>query len=213
MDRAVVIPNGIDTERFRPDSALRKRFRKACCLQKEDVAVGIVARLDPMKGYELFARAAAKLLKRYKNLYFFAAGSGDRAIRDRCEKILGQENDKRFIWLGGIKEIETLYNGLDIAVSSSSTEGFSNTIAEAMACGTPCIVTDVGDSAMIVGDTGYVVRPQSVDALLEGIDMMLETDQERLGEKARERIVSRFSLEAMIQATQKEIVTCVALRD
>jgi len=74
-------------------------------------------------------------------------------------------------------------------------------------------VTDVGDSAMIVGDTGCVVRPGSVDALLDGIDTMLEADRKRLGEKARERIVSRFSLEAMIKATQKEIITCAASRD
>jgi glycosyltransferase involved in cell wall biosynthesis len=155
-----------------------------------------------------------KLLKHHKRLYFFAAGSGNMAIRERCEEILGQENGKRFIWLGGIKEVEIVYNGLDILVSSSLFgEGFSNTIAEAMACGTPCVVTDVGDSAMIVGDTGGVVRPRNVDALVEGIDTMLEADRQNLGEKARERIVSHFTLRTMIETTQKEIVSCAASRD
>ena len=214
MERAVTIPNGIDTERFRPDLTLREKFRKEWGLQETDLAVGIVARLDPMKGYELFAGVAAKLMERYENLYFFAAGEGDEGIRKSCEELLGRESGRRFIWQGGVKDVERLYNGLDIVVSSSIFgEGFSNTIAEAMACATPCVVTDVGDSAMIVGESGLVVPPADAQALERAIEEMMKAERKMAGEKARARIVSNFSLQSMIEATQKELTSCAALWD
>ena len=92
--------------------------------------------------------------------------------------------------------------GLDILVSSSVSEGFSNVIGEAMACGVPCVVTDVGDSRLIVGDTGYVVPPGKPAALAEAMVAVLrltESDRRSLGLAARRRVGANFSLEKIVQ--------------
>ncbi|WP_456394137.1 glycosyltransferase [Nitratifractor sp.] len=209
MKQAVVIPNGIDTERFRQDERMREEFRRSHGLENGDIAVGIVARIDHMKGYPLFAVAAAALLRRYPNLKFFAVGDGDRKIKEQCEAILGDFSKERFVWLGRRREVEEVYNGLDIAVSSSLGEGFSNSIAEAMACGVPCIATDVGDSALIVGECGIVIAPGSEEALVEGVEKMMRSDLKQLGRCARERIVENFSIENMVKKTESEIRKCV----
>jgi glycosyltransferase involved in cell wall biosynthesis len=210
ISRAVVIPNGIDIERFRPDETLRGEFRAEYGVAHDEMAVGIVARIDAMKGYPIFAKAMRKLLESDKKLRVFAVGDGSEKIRKECEAILGEYNDIRFLWLGTRNDVEKIYNGLDLYVSSSLSESFSNTIAEAMACGTPCVVTDVGDSALIVGDTGRVVPARDFAALGEGIERMLSEDLPALGRKARRRIVENFSTEKMVEWTEGELKACVA---
>ncbi|WP_292654759.1 glycosyltransferase [Nitratifractor sp.] len=206
MERAVVIPNGIDIERFRRDMGKREAFRKRYDLRENDIAIGIVARLDPMKGYPVLARAAKALLERYENVKFFAAGDGDPSIKNECETILGEINGSRFVWLGRRENMEEIYNGLDIAISASLFgEGFSNSVAEAMSCGIPCVVTDVGDSAFIVGDTGFVVPSNDVAALYEGLEQMLRRDLDQFGKWARARIETNFSTVKMVQETERKI--------
>jgi glycosyltransferase involved in cell wall biosynthesis len=209
MSRAVVIPNGIDTETFRPDPVSRKRFRETYGVGEGDRAVGIVARLDPMKGYEILAEAMARVLSGNEKLHFFAAGGGDASIRQRCEAKLAQFGG-RVHWLGSRNDVASVYNGLDLYVSSSLTEGFSNTVAEAMACGVPCVVTDVGDSAMIVGKTGAVVPPDDPEALADAIGRMLARSLRVPDPKVRGRIVENFSTESMIQRTERELKACAA---
>lgn len=203
MSYSVVIANGIDTEHFTRDEKKRESFRSRYGLQKNEIAIGIVARIDYMKGYTVLSQAAKKLLETYENVTFFSIGGGDDNIKKECEDILG--NHPRFHWLGSQKEIENIYSGLDISVSSSFGEGFSNSIAEAMACECACVVTDVGDSASIIGENGYVVAPQSVERLYEGIKKMIESDYKRIGKEGRERVLKHFSIERMVQKTQKEI--------
>ena len=208
MSRAVVIPNGIDIERFRPDETLRQEFREEYGLADDELAVGIVARIDAMKGYPIFAMAMRKLLESEKKLRVFAVGDGLAGIKKECEAILGEYNGSRFLWLGSRNDVEKIYNGLDLYVSSSLSESFSNTIAEAMACGTPCVVTDVGDSALIVGDTGEVVAVRNFATLAEGIERMLLEDLPVAGMEARKRIVENFSTEKMVKRTEKELKAC-----
>ncbi len=206
MDRAVVVPNGIDTTRFGRDTYKREEFRRKYDLSEKDVAIGIVARIDYMKGYTILAESAKRVLASYENVKFFAVGGGDETIKNECEKILGVYNGTRFIWLGNQKQVEDIYSGLDIAVSSSFGEGFSNSIAEAMSSEVPCVVTDVGDSRMIVADTGIVVAPNDAQSLSAGIEKMLSSDLDALGKRARERIVENFSIEKMTKSTQREII-------
>jgi glycosyltransferase involved in cell wall biosynthesis len=205
MRRATVIPNGIDIERFRPDAGLREAFRREWGVSDEEVAVGIVARIDPMKGYPVLAEAAKRVLRRYPQVRFFAAGAGDETIRQTCDSVLGKEVGERFHWLGSLNVTERLYNGLDLYVSSSLYgEGFSNSVAEAMACGTPCVVTDVGDSARIVGETGRVVPPGDPEALAEGIESMLNIDfKNSMLSEIRKRIVQKYSVEEMVKKTER----------
>ena len=187
----------------------RDEFRKKYNLSQNDIAIGIVARIDYMKGYTIFSKVAKRLLKKYNNIKFFAIGDGDESIKKECENILGEFNNTKFIWLGKQKKVEDFYSGFDIYCSSSFGEGFSNSIAEAMSCEVPCVVTDVGDSKIIVGDTGVVVRPNNIDELERGIESMFKKDLNLLGKKARERIVNNFSIEKMVKKTESEILKCV----
>ena len=208
MDRAVVIYNGIDTDRFKRDEKKRKEFREKYNLTENDIAIGMVARIDYMKGYTVFAKSSKRLLKKYNNIKFFSIGDGDKNIKNECEDILGSYNDIRFIWLGKQRRVEDFYSGFDIASSSSFGEGFSNSITEAMSSEIPCVVTDVGDSKMIVDDTGIVVQPNDVNSLYNGLEKMLCNDLEILAKKVRERIVKNFSIEKMVKNTEKEIIKC-----
>lgn len=204
MSKSVVVSNGIDTDKFQRDESKREAFRKKYNLKESDVAVGIVARIDYMKGYLVFSQTAKQLIERYDNLYFFSVGGGDEAIKKECENILNHTD--RFIWLGNQKNVEDFYSGFDISSSSSSFgEGFSNSIAEAMSCECACVVTDVGDSAMIVSDLGIVVEANSVDSLYMGLENMIQSNYKEFGKKSRKRIIDNFSIEKMVKNTEKEI--------
>jgi len=207
MGKSVVVPNGIDTERFQRDKLQREAFREKYSLKESDIAIGIVARIDYMKGYLIFSQVAKKLIDKYSNVYFYSVGSGDKRIQQECEEILA--NADRFFWLGNQKNVEDFYSGFDISSSSSFGEGFSNSIAEAMSCECACVVTNVGDSAMIVSDVGIVVEANSVDSLLIGLKKMIQTDYKELGKKSRKRVVENFSIENMVTNTQREILQCV----
>jgi len=115
----------------------------------------------------------------------------------------------QLIWAGARDNMPAVYSALDIASSSSSYgEGFSNAIAEAMACGVPCVVTDVGDSALIVGDTGGVVAPGDHNALAAAIQHLVDLPaKERcaLGEACRARVVSEFGIDRLIQRTEQAL--------
>ena len=104
-----------------------------------------------------------------------------------------------------------VYSALDLACSSSCFgEGFPNVIGEAMACGIPCVVTDSGDSARVVGDTGVVVEPGQAPALAGGLNRMLELnsiDRAAFGENARRRIVANFGLDALVSNTKDALQT------
>lgn len=205
MERAAVIYNGIDTQRFRRNVLKRAAFRQKYELGENDIALGIVARIDYMKGYTVLAEAAKRLLQRYANIKFFAIGDGDEGIKKECEAILGSLNDTRFIWLGRQQAVEDFYSGFDIVVSSSVFgEGFSNSIAEAMSSQVPCVVTDVGESSTIVADTGEVVEPGSVESLCAGVVKMLERDDlHALGKRARTRVKENFSIEKMVKKSER----------
>jgi glycosyltransferase involved in cell wall biosynthesis len=156
-----------------------------------------------IKGYDIFAKALNKLFKEF-DIEVKIAGDGDKKIKNDFLNIL--EYDVEL--LGDISDIERFYNDIDILISASYMEGFSNSIAEAMACEVACVVTDVGDSKVIVGDTGIVVKPNE-EELYKGIKTMLNLDYKSLGKKARQRVIENFSIEKMINNTQKEILKCV----
>ena len=121
----------------------------------------------------------------------------------------------RVIWTGARADMRAVHNALDVAVSASAFgEGFGNTIGEAMACGVPCVVTDVGDSAWIVGDTGVVVPPHNSEALAAGIKQLIELNpQEKtaLKEKARRKIVECFSVDKLVSNTVLHCLQTVSI--
>jgi len=112
---------------------------------------------------------------------------------------------EKLIWAGFRDDLAAVYNALDLLTSSSYGEGFPNVVAEAMACGIPCVVTDVGDSACIVGDTGLVVPPKDPEALSNGWKEILalsQLDREARGKASRARIVEEFSVNQLVERTQ-----------
>ncbi|RKE72320.1 glycosyltransferase [Pseudorhodoplanes sinuspersici] len=200
------IPNGFDLLKFHPDSRARMNMREELKVAPESLLVGLIARVDPMKGHETFLAAAAKIASTVPSARFLLAGRGtDSAGFRNAIAAKGVPADK-IILLGERLDMPAILSALDLSVSSSRTEGFSNTVAEAMAVGIPCVVTDVGDSAIIVGDTGRVVRKDSPDELAKAIIEILMLPQEEraaLGAAARDRISRNYALETISQEYAK----------
>lgn len=211
-ERMVVIPNGIDTERFSPNVDLRQSLRDEWEVGKEQTLVGMVGRLDPMKDHETFIRAAALFSVGQGDVRFVCVGHGPEAYRDHLATVAKWLNaDRAIIWAGPRDDMTTVYNAMDVVVSSSSFgEGFPNVIGEAMACGVPCVVTDVGDAKDIVGETGMVVPPKDPAALASAMQTMVDAGFEArraLGRKARERIVEKFGVDRMVEETARVLLS------
>ncbi|MGD0004316.1 MAG: glycosyltransferase [Anaerolineaceae bacterium] len=202
-DRMLVIPNGFDLDLFRPDPQGRASLRQELGLSPEARLVGLVARFDPQKDHQTFIQAAAEVSARYTGVEFLLCGDGitwanaklagwieERGLRD-CFHLLGRRED-----------IPRLSAALDVACSSSAYgEAFPNVLGEAMACGVPCVATDVGDSAYIIGNTGKVVPPNDPQALAGAVVELLELPANRrheLGEDARRRMQQNFDIRAVV---------------
>jgi glycosyltransferase involved in cell wall biosynthesis len=210
VKKAIVIPNGIDVRRFRPSSAAWEDIRRHLNVSDHEKLIGIVARIDPMKDHETFISSIRILESKAKNLRYICVGSGPRDSQARLVRMAIDKNiDKKIIWFGTCLDMPSMYNAMDVLCSASSHgEGFSNVIAEAMACGIPCVVTDVGDSRMIVGDTGVVVAPGEPEALAAGILEILNRKTQSaglLGKQARRRIVEKFSVDHLVATTSAVI--------
>ena len=204
-DRMTVVPNGIDHERFQPDVEARQRIRAEFGVNDNDTVFGIVGRLSPMKDYANFLRAAA-MLKDESAAKFVCIGGGNDAYANEMRalaKELGIE--AKVTWLAPRSDMPAVFNGFDALVSSSAFgEGFSNVAGEAMACGTPCIVTDVGDGVMLVGGAGFGVPPKNPEALGTAMKRFLalsKAERQDLSNKAQSRITGNFTLPIMIHRT------------
>ena len=198
-DRITVVPNGIDTDRFRRDPKLRAEQRGKLGLGDDEIAVGVLGRLNATKDHATFLRAAATVLQKQPDSRFLCVGSGpELGSLQRLAAELGIAD--RVLFPGELDPGAAL-NAFDIACSPSITEGFSNAIAEAMACGLPCVVTDVGDSAAIAGDAGTVVPPSSPAAFADAVQRQIERLPAHDPSVPRARIVDSFSLAAMVDRT------------
>ena len=204
-EKIVVIPNGIDTVRFCPSPDARRRIRAEWGVTNEEELIGIVGRLDPMKDHETFLQAAVLLLPLRKRVRFVCVGDGQaeyrKTLHDRA-RALGLSD--RILWVGMRLNVVEVYSALDLLVNCSSGEGFSNVIGEAMACGIPCVVTDVGDSGLVIGSLGKLVPPRDPIALKDGIEGLL--DRRPPSKEIRRRIVNLFSLETLILQTERELL-------
>lgn len=199
---SLMIPNGIDTESFAPDDRARREVRAEWGVGDDEFVVGHAARLSPMKGHRVLIAAAARL----GGARFISVGYGPtrerRALqREARERGLGD----RVMFVDGRADMARVHNAFDVLVSPSTYgEGFPNAIGEAMATGRPCATTDVGDSAMIVGDTGEVCAPDDADALAAAIGRLRRRcgEEADLPQRTRGRIVRQFSVGALLAATE-----------
>jgi glycosyltransferase involved in cell wall biosynthesis len=209
-----VIPNGFDPNVFRPDPDARVGLRAELGLPADTTLIGMMARSDPQKDHENFVAAAARLHARLPNVHFVLCGDEihsanaalmgwiDRAgLRAVCH-LLGERSD-----------VPQITAALDLAtLSSAFGEGFPNVLGEAMACEVPCVATDVGDSAHVIGDAGRVVPARDPDALASAWGDMLTAGHvalRALGQRGRQRIVQYFSIAGvarMYEATWQSAV-------
>lgn len=197
--RMTVIPNGLDTQHFRPAPESAGAVRRELGLGDGAVLVGSVGRFHPQKDPHTLLEAAALVLSDRPDTHLVLVGQGFTAENVELATLIERLGIRRQVHLmGERRDIARLDAAFELFVSSSAGEGFSNAILEAMACGVPCVATDVGDSADIVGDTGRIVSPGDVTALAGAWAEILDrdrADRKLIGERARERIVKFFSIQ------------------
>lgn len=193
----VIIPNGFDTEIFKPDLEARSQIRAGLNIPHDALVIGLIGRFDPMKDHATFFSAASLFLRSHPDALFILAGRGvtdqNPSMRDYTEAITGQ---RKFRLLGERDDIPRIISAIDIATSSSMSEGFPNVIGEAMACGVPCVATDAGDSGLLMGDTGLVVNKKSPQELCKAWDMIARITPEarlEMGSRGRDRIQKHYS--------------------
>jgi len=194
-----LIPSGFDLEAFKPSAGDRATVRRSLNIDERTALVALVGRYHPMKDHETFLRGAAYIKAARPDVTFILAGRGvdesNSALTDLIEG-LGLASHVRL--LGVWPDVAKLWAAADVAVCSSYSEGLPNTLGEAMASGTPCVSTNVGDCEALIGDTGRIVPPRDpralADAILSVVNMPPD-ERRHLGAAARERIRTRYEIQ------------------
>lgn len=193
-----VIPNGFELEEFNENPNAKIELSKIINKEENTPYILHVGRWNILKDYNNLIRALAKIKENNIRYHAILVGTNVDENNEELMNLLNQYNLTNDVsLLGRRNDIPILMAGADVFVSSSSGEGFPNVIGEAMACKTPCVVTDVGDSAYIVGDTGEIVPRRNSGALSKGIINLLNlsrSNREELGHLARQRIIGNFDI-------------------
>jgi glycosyltransferase involved in cell wall biosynthesis len=197
--RMVVIPNGVDLEKFHPDPGARSSLRHELGLHPETQLIGLFARFHPQKDHRTFAEAAGRLHARLPKAHFVLAGEGITTANVSLQDWFQAAGLSTQVHLLGLRQdMPRLMAGVDIAsLSSSYGEALPLSIAETMACGVPCVVTAVGDAVLLVGDTGRTVPPRDPAALSEAWEELLslsEVARGTLGQRARVKIQVGYNI-------------------
>jgi glycosyltransferase involved in cell wall biosynthesis len=215
--RMRVIHNGFDVRKFVPDATARAALLNSLGLPARSILIGIVGRSNPAKDYDNFLHAAALLRQRVPECHFVMVGKdvdGNNKALARTMSELGLTGVCHL--LGARNDLHRIMPAFDMLCLSSRTEGLPTVVGEAMACSVPCVVTDVGDTGQLVGDTGLVVPPRDPvslsDALEEMATLSLE-QREKLGRLARERIVECFSITVCWQKYRDMYTTLLRAKD
>jgi glycosyltransferase involved in cell wall biosynthesis len=211
--RMIVIQNGLNFFHLVSSTEKRKILRLECGFSNDAIVIGCLGRFDPIKDHYNFVRAAGLIADQCANVYFLMVGRGltaDNAILQTW--IDSTHHNDRFILLGERSDVAVCLSAMDIFCLSSCIEGFPNALCEAMAMGIPCVSTDVGDAALMLGGTGIVVPKENskalTDALLQVIALSNE-QREQMGQQAKERAMHEYSIEktrARFEAVYQEVI-------
>jgi len=214
-DRLKVVSNGIDVDMYRPCLKARAHVMAELGIPDGALLVGRIGRFDVQKDHRTFLAAAGRILAAVPQAWFIMAG---RSITPENYELLGWIPEigrgERVILLGERYDIPRITAALDVAVSSSRGEGFPNVVGEAMSCAVPCVATEAGDSARIVGDTGRIVPIGDPEHLAAGcIELLRLTDRKRrdLGRRARERVQEHYNVGDMVRRYE-ELYSAVLAR-
>ncbi|WP_018864891.1 glycosyltransferase [Thioalkalivibrio sp. ARh3] len=201
-DRRVVLPNGFDLERFHPAPDAPVELRAQLGIGPDTWLLGMVGRAHPMKNHAALVAAMARLVEAGADMHCVMVGTGVSAEDNPLARAIREHGMDRYVTLlPPTPEPEALYPGLDLLVLPSRWgEGFPNVVGEAMACGIPAVVTDIGDAASVVGSTGFVAAsPEPLD-LADAITRAIGHGRAHLrglGGEARARMESHYALEAV----------------
>jgi glycosyltransferase involved in cell wall biosynthesis len=208
--RIRIIPNGIDTEKFRPDAASRAAMRHAWGIAPTEKLVGLIARLDPMKDHPNFLRAAAMVSAGHPEARFVCVGEGSPEDVRRFQRLAADlQIGKRTLWVGAQGDMPAVYNALDLVCLSSITEGLPNVLCEAMACGVLCVSTNVGDAARVLGDLGTTVPVRHPEAMATAIGMALNRHVDPAA--LRQRIERNYSIDSLVTRTVEAFAEAVKI--
>ena len=204
--KGVVIQNGYDVESFVQNTSLGLKFRNELDIHPEAFVIGHVGSYHPLKDQANLVEALSLLDQRGFN--FYAAFAGDNLDNNNSYLVSLLKNkglSNRVHLLGRRNDIISIMNGIDLFILSSESEAFPNVLNEAMACGTPCVSTDVGDASIILGDTGWIVPSKDSESLYSSVIKAAqekESNHRSWSQRSiacRQRIVQKFSLEKMVK--------------
>jgi sugar transferase (PEP-CTERM/EpsH1 system associated) len=197
-----VIHNGVDTRRFRPDGAMRRRFRAELGIGEDEFCIGSVGRLDRVKDYPTVLRALERFSGACTSWRLLIAGEG--VERAALQALAAQSGTLRgrVLFLGACQRVPELLTAMDAYVLSSTFEGLSNSLLEAMASGAAVLATKVGGNPELVVDeeSGLLFSAGDAAALADGLTRLYlcEEERRRLAAAAVSRVVREFSLDAMV---------------
>tara|TARA_B100000131_G_C18123819_1_gene613929 strand:+ start:2648 stop:3805 length:1158 start_codon:yes stop_codon:yes gene_type:complete len=204
--KGVVVQNGYDVESFIQNTSLGSKFRNELDIHPEAFVIGHVGSYHPLKDQANLVKALTLLDQRGFNFYAVFAGANLDNNNDSLVSLIKHKGlSNRVHLLGRRNDIPSIMNGIDLFILSSESEAFPNVLNEAMACGTPCVSTDVGDASLILGDTGWIVPSKDSESLYSSV---IKAAQEKESNHrswlqrsiaCRQRIVQKFSLEKMVK--------------
>jgi len=202
-----VIPNGFNLDNLQFNIRFKEEFRKTFNIAKDELIIGTVGRFNPAKDYENFVKACGIVAKNNPQTRFLMIGKNlDDENGQLKSWIQSSTYPHNFVLLGEQRNIANYLSTMDIFCLSSRIEGFPNVIGEAMAVGIPCVVTDAGDSAYIVGDSGVVVEKENSEQLGSALISLInksDSYKTNLKNKAKERIQSEFTIKNVVLLYQK----------